>query len=81
MIYALDIWDDNGKAVLPGWSEHEMYRSNSPIPIPNAGEILDVLGMKWKVNRRVFLYAHQDEEGNYEPAVKVNLYCSKTADS
>lgn len=76
-IYALDIWDDSGKAVIPGLSEQGMFRSNSPLPIPDVGEILDVHGQKWKVIRRVFSYDHQGQEGNYEPAVKVALWCSK----
>jgi hypothetical protein len=77
-VYALEIWDEKGKAVIPGWSEHEMFRTNSPLPIPQVGETLEVLGKKWKVDRRVFSYAYQEKEGNYEPAVKVDLYCSKT---
>ena len=78
-IYALEIWDENGKAVMPGWSEQEMYRSNCPLPIPAVGETLDVLGDKWKVTSRLFSYAHQGQEGNYEPAVKVDLHCSRAS--
>jgi hypothetical protein len=77
VIYALDIWDENGRAVIPGWSAQEMFRSSSPLPIPDVGEHIDVLGQKWKVTKRGFSYANQSEEGNYEPAVKVDLYCTK----
>ncbi len=82
-VYALDIWDDNRKTpVIPGValsSTGAMFESNSPIPIPDVNETLEVQGSKWKVVRRLFSYVYAIDEKNktYEPAVKVDVFCSK----
>ncbi len=78
MIYLLDIWNSaDGKCIVPGvHSQGALVRSDSPIPVPNEGEVLDYQGAKWRVERREFFYGN-DEAPSYEPIVKVDLHCSK----
>jgi hypothetical protein len=74
--YVVEIFDDNGVAIAPGWPG-VVFESPTPLPIPNVGEIVDFQGSKWKVNKRIYFYAFQ--ENSREAAVKVNLYCSKAS--
>ena len=80
--YVLEIWNAEGKCVVPGFMDNQLFRSASPIPVPEVGETLEVAGGKpgdrWKVTRRHFSYANAND-GN-EPAVKVDLFCEAVSD-
>jgi hypothetical protein len=80
MIYLLDIWNhSDGKCIVPGvHSQGALVRSDSHIPVPNVGELLDFHGDKWRVERRAFFYG-SDETKNYETIVKIDLHCSKVS--
>jgi hypothetical protein len=82
--YRLDIFDNDGNEILPGLHmvpENVLFYSTFPIPVPDVGETLEVFRKKWRVNRRVFNYAYENEDrGDREPAVTVTLFCSPEDD-
>jgi hypothetical protein len=73
--YYLDIFGTDGKCIIPGWtSQDSLYESDSPLPIPNVGETLEVYTGRWQVKERRFYY-NTDEEN--VTSVKVVLTVSK----
>jgi hypothetical protein len=78
MKYYLDIWNAvDSKCIVPGFSSQgALVVADTPIPIPNVGEVLDFRGDKWRVERRVYFYADEGEPG-YEPAIKLIFIARK----
>lgn len=68
---AIDLWDENGKAIEPGYGGSH-YQDESPFPVPSVGDTLISLGAKWKVVDKTIEY-QTCEDGVI--CVHVNVYC------
>jgi hypothetical protein len=73
----IQIFDQDGSSIEPGWPG-AVYTSQNDIPVPNVGEDLrDIGGHAWRVQERCFSY-EQVHQG--ETATLIVLRCSKAAD-
>jgi hypothetical protein len=77
MAYGIDIWDESGRAIEPGYVSGTQYRSSQPLPIPLVGDYLHQIGEdKWKVVTRTFTYTPSNDKAD-ETDVLVTLTVKK----
>lgn len=59
-LYRLDIFDTNGKAIVPGVGGAH-YESDTPLPIPRVGELIFAMGREFTVENVTYEYIHEEK--------------------
>ena len=84
MGYGIELRDESGAAILPGYYAPPRYKSALPMPIPLVGDHILEYGARWKVMARDFYYnvseEHDDDREFHETHCSVMLTCRKILD-
>ena len=70
--YTLTLMDTTSTAIVPGFNDG-IYESDTPIPVPSRGDVVESLGRQWTVQRALYRYG-LDRSNNLR--VNVTVECT-----
>jgi len=76
--YAVQMIDMEGTAIEPG-IDGSIYRSDTPLPVPSRGDIIESFGRQFRVEKLTYLYTFAKDTN--ETVAAVTIQCSPIPDS
>jgi hypothetical protein len=71
--YAIQMIDRNGTAIEPGFGG-STYESDTPLPLPSRGDIIESFDREFIVDRLTYEYTHDEKTNDLVVAVTVQCH-------